>query len=396
MAINELGFNQLATLLGSIQQQATGQTALTATDTSTFVSVAQLTLKTGYDTVSSSISQVLGKTIFSVRPYDRKFRGLEMSSQRWGNHVRKLTPIDKAFEEDDRIKLTDSQSIDQQVVNKPSVLQTNFYGENVYQKSLTLYKDQLDVAFSGPDEFGSFISMIMQNASDQIEQAHENTARATIANLIGAKNYYQSTVDANGTHVVKLLTLYNAYAGTSLTTTTVKEPQNYEPFIKWAYAYIKTISDQMTERSELFHYNHGTHINRHTPKRDQRLFVLSPELNNVETSVLSSVFGADKISDKIDITERVNFWQSIKTPEDVKVTPAYVNASGASAKASEQTVSDVFAVLMDREAAGYTMVNQWTASAPFNARGGYTNMFWHFTDRYLNDFSENSVVFVIA
>ncbi len=52
-------------------------------------------------------------------------------------------------------------------------------------------------------------------------------------------------------------------------------------------------------------------------------------------------------------------------------------------------------VLMDQEAAGYTVVNQWSAPAPFNARGGYTNMFWHFTDRYWNDFTENAVIFML-
>ena len=50
---------------------------------------------------------------------------------------------------------------------------------------------------------------------------------------------------------------------------------------------------------------------------------------------------------------------------------------------------------MDREAAGVTTVNQWSDSI-WNPRGGYSNLYWHFTDRYYNDFSENAVVFTIA
>ena len=34
-------------------------------------------------------------------------------------------------------------------------------------------------------------------------------------------------------------------------------------------------------------------------------------------------------------------------------------------------------------------------SPPFNARGGYTNFFWHFTDRYNLDLTENAVVLVL-
>lgn len=394
MAVNELGFNQLATILNAIQQQATGVSAPVATDTSSFVSVGQTVLKTGYEPTLNSISQVMGRTIFSIRPHDRKFKGLEVDSQRWGNHVRKITPLDKPFEEDDRLKLVDGQSIDPFVVNKPDAIQTNFYGENVYQKSLTLFRDQLDTAFQGPDQFGSFVSMVMQNASDLIEQAHEDMARMTLANLIGAKKIYQSTVDTTGTHVVNLLTEYNAYAGTTLTAATVKQPANFEPFIKWAYAYIKTVSDKMTERSTLYHYNFGENIARHTPKRDQRLFIYSPEINNVEASVLSSVFHPDEVSNKIDITERVNFWQGITSGGTVNVTPSYVKADGSSDTGAAQSMDYVFAVLMDREAAGVTMVNQWSDSI-WNPRGGYSNLYWHFTDRYYNDFSENAVIFII-
>lgn len=107
MAVNDMGFNQLATVLNSIVSQATGQTQITAADESQFISVAQIGLKTGYDPLMTAVSQVLSRTIFSVRPYQAKFRGLQADSVRYGNHVRKLTTIDKAWEEDDRIKLAD-------------------------------------------------------------------------------------------------------------------------------------------------------------------------------------------------------------------------------------------------------------------------------------------------
>ena len=134
-SVNDMGFNQLATVLNSIVSQATGTAQITPADETQFISVAQVGLKTGYDPLMTAVSQVLSKTIFSVRPYQAKFKGLQADAVRYGNHVRKLTTIDKAWEEDDRIKLTDGSAIDMYTVNKPEVLQTNFYGENVYQKS---------------------------------------------------------------------------------------------------------------------------------------------------------------------------------------------------------------------------------------------------------------------
>ena len=56
---------------------------------------------------------------------------------------------------------------------------------------------------------------------------------------------------------------------------------------------------------------------------------------------------------------------------------------------------DVVGVLFDDDAIGITQMNQWQASTPMNARGGYSNYFWHETSRYWNDFTENVVVLML-
>lgn len=70
-------FMQAATLLNGIVSQATGKTAVTAVDTRTFISQAQKALLTGADPLINAISQVLSKTLFSIRPYNARFRGLQ-------------------------------------------------------------------------------------------------------------------------------------------------------------------------------------------------------------------------------------------------------------------------------------------------------------------------------
>lgn len=401
---NDLSFKQLSTVLTAITNQATGVTTnLAAIDTSSFVTVAQTALKTGYDPLTTAISQVLSKTIFSVRPYSRKFKGLNVSNQRYGNHVRKLTAIDKPFEDDDRFKLADGASIDQYTVNKPKVLQTNFYGANPYQKSLTIYKDQLDCAFSSPDEFASFISMIMQNASDMIEQAHEETARATIGNLIAGVFGMETEVSSEagmakangGRRSVNLLTLYNQETGKTLKVADVFKAENFEGFVKFAFSTINTIADLMTDRNTLFSSQlTGYPILRHTPKDRMRFYLYTDLVNKINSTVYSSVFNPDFLN-LVDF-ETVNYWQSPLSPSSVKVSPVVLKNDGTLIEYNNVTMPNVFGVLFDEEAAGYTTVNQWSQPTPFNARGGYYNQFWHFTDRYWNDFTENAVVFYIA
>lgn len=387
MAVNDLTINQISSVLGEIVEQATGSKPMAVIDTSSFVTVAQIGLKTGYDTLATAISQVLSRTIFSTRPYNRKFGGLEVSNQRYGNHVRKLSPIDKSPEDDERYSLTEDGTVDHYKVSKPLVQQTNFYGANAYQRHLTTYRDQLDMALRSPDEFGSFVSMMLLNVSDMIEQDHENTARATVANLVGG------AIDLAGSNVIHCLTEYNAITAGTYTAETVLNPDTIAGFAKYLVARINTIAKMLTERSTEFHQTIDSKpVKRHTPVANQKAYIFTDYLSKVYANVFSTVFNENYL--KIADTEEVNFWQSIKTPGNINITPAYTNATGSVVK-GKPVNKPILAVLFDEEAAGYTVVNKWTQNTPMNAAGGYYNTYWHFTDRYWNDFTENHVVFVL-
>ena len=387
MAVNDLTINQISSVLGEIVEQATGSKPMAVIDTSSFVTVAQIGLKKGYDTLATAISQVLSRTIFSTRPYNRKFGGLEVSNQRYGNHVRKLSPIDKSPEDDERYSLTEEGTVDHYKVSKPLVQQTNFYGANAYQRHLTTYRDQLDMALRSPDEFGSFVSMMLLNVSDMIEQDHENTARATVANLVGG------AIDLAGSNVIHCLTEYNAVTAGTYTAETVLNPDTIAGFAKYLVARINTIAKMLTERSTEFHQMIDSKpVKRHTPVANQKAYIFTDYLSKVYANVFSTVFNENYL--KIADTEEVNFWQSIKTPGNINITPAYTDATGSVVK-GKAVNKPILAVLFDEEAAGYTVVNKWTQNTPMNAAGGYYNTYWHFTDRYWNDFTENHVVFVL-
>ena len=66
---NNLYVNDAHTLMNAIAKQVLGADAPQAIDTTSFVTVAETTLRAGVETTLSAISQVLGETIFSIRPY---------------------------------------------------------------------------------------------------------------------------------------------------------------------------------------------------------------------------------------------------------------------------------------------------------------------------------------
>lgn len=381
-------FSSIATLNGIIKQ-ATGQTNISDLYANNFVTVASVALGIAPDALLNAISQVISRTIFSIRPYNRKFAGLFVDNMKWGNHVRKINIGDKDWEKNVSYDLVEGESIDADIVSKPDILQTNFYGQCVYSKHYTIFRDQLNIALQNEEEFERFYTMLVQNTMDMIEQCHENTARATIANLIGGK------VKADTPNVIHLVTEYNDVTGLALDSATVKKPENFVPFYKWAFSRIKTISGLMTERSLQYHINvTGHNIMRHTPIQNQRLYLYTPEMNNVESSVFSSVFNEQYL--KMMDYEGVNFWQSIKTPMGIQIKANYMDATGTVKTDTAVTAtSSIFGILMDEEAAGITTYGARTATTPYNARGEYMNVWWHFNDRYWNDFTENAVVFLL-
>ena len=387
MSVNTMSFEDASAILNSIRMQVTGETSIAPVNTSEFVSVATTLLQAGYDPVLNAITQMVSKTIFSIRPYNRKFGGIKIDSEQWGAIVRKLSIADKDFDQDVRFELVDGQSIDMYKVNKPNVLQTNFYGQNVFEKNYTIFKDQLDNAFSGPTEFGRFMSMVVQNISDMIEQAHESIARMTIANFVGGKK-----VANNG--VVHLLTEYNAETGLSLTATSVFAPTNFGDFIKWMYARVATLTGLMTERSVEYQINvTGKEISRHTPYEYQKVYLYAKLLNDMNARVLADTFNYDFI-EYADV-EAVNYWQSIETPMSIDVTPNYLGTDGLVKTGEEQNITNLVGVIFDREALGYTVMNEWSATTPLNASGGYWNTFFHFLMKWWVDYSEKGIILLL-
>lgn len=393
---NTLTINDISAVANAVLSNAQGRPA-TAANTADFTTIAQTALLTGYDPLATAISQVLSRTIFSYRPYNAKFRGLEKDAVKWGNHVRKLNPIDKPLEVDNRLRQdngnihADGDTVDQYRINKPEVLQTNFYGSQTYQKSMTIWKDQLDTAFTGPEQFGNFLSMMMGNATDQLSQAREDLARGALVNLIGG------TITLG--NVWHALTDYNTETGGSYTAVTIMEPGNFADFFRWFVGKLQSISDRMEERTILNHVNPyvgGAQklIRRHTPKSLQHLYMFADFMNNAESVAVSTTFHDDYLK-KMDY-EKVTFWQNASTPKAIATTVNYLTAGSAQADSVIDTAaisnSTVIGILFDDEAAGINPVNQWAQPTPFNARGGYYNQFWHETCRWFNDNTENALV----
>lgn len=389
MSVNSLTFEQSSAFLMDMYEEATGQqSTIQVVDTATFTSVATTLLQLGYDPIINAITQVLNKSIYSIRPYSQKFRSINVDEEKWGSIVRKINYIDNALDEtDDRLSLVDGESIDPYVVKKPKVVQTNFYGATQYQDHITIFRDQLDSAMRDAGEFGRFMAGVMQNIADKLAQIAEGEARGLLANFICGKAV------ADSDNYINVLQAYYDETGVELSPDTMYNEENYAPFIRWFYSFVNTLTDFMSERSFKYHMNiTGKEIPRHTPPQFLRAYMSASVVNKTASEVLAVTFNPDKLK-MIDF-EKVSYWQNINDPYSVKTKPAYLKVSDGSIIESTEAVevNNIIGVLFDEEALGMTRRSTWTAASPFNPRGGFYNIFYHFTQSTWNDFTENGVI----
>ena len=230
--------------------------------------------------------------------------------------------------------------------------------------------------------------MVAQNMADMIEQNNETMKRMTLANFVGGK-----IAADNG--VIHLLTEYKEATGLDLDSTTVMQPANYPAFIQWVYARIEQLSNLMTERSQKFQINvEGKAIQRHTPRADQRVYLNSLALAEINARVLADTYHENFL--RFATTEGVNYWQAIDNPYSLSVVPSYMDTTGEIITATEPVETDcLFGVIFDRDALGLTIFNQVTATTPMNARGLYFNTWYSWQIRWFNDFSEKGIVLLL-
>lgn len=390
MNVNQLDINKDAyQLINALHEQVTGQQQITPTNTAEFVSVAGKLLAAGYDTILGALSQVVTGTYYAVRKYDGLFGGLEVDGFRWGNITRKVNFGDQTALQEDAYHLADGVTVDQQAPRKPVVLETVYVGQDVFKDQWTVWSDtQLEVAFQNESEFMRFVSAFLAHVDNVHTQWKESIGRSALLNFIGAKNI------ADSGNVYHVLTEYNTAIGASpaLTAQDIMLPANFEAFIKWLNARVETLTDLMKQRSEKFHVNiSGYSIMRHTPLEDLKVYMLSDFMNKINSMVLPSQYHETYLT--LSDHEAIPFWQSIDAPDEIQVTPSYLDpVTGAVLTGTAQTLTDVIGILFDRDAIAYQITNEIVRMAPFNASGLFQNAFYHLKYRALNDLSENAII----
>lgn len=403
-----LTYTQIAPLLTEMYKQYTGRTAA---QNLTFGQM-QNTFKMGFDREDDNLYQiiptVLAKSIYSIRPYSRKLSGMVWDEQRFGNYIRKFTPIvnDSEIANDEwniNVELDKPEaSQDWKAGTKPvkyTVLLTIASGGQTFARKYTIYKNQINAAFNSEEGVAAYFSMLMTEFSNIYEIDLENRSRAQLANLAiiladAGKAKPTSGNICKAEQVFHALTKYNAETGLAMTAKTIMNPADFRPFMIWLSAELKTLKENLAIRGTRFHGDFtGKIVNRHTDASDLRFYLVSKFGNYFEANG-SEFFHPEKA--ELGDYEKVTFWTDPSNPMQIKGSAEGVKPDGVTKfTLTDQTVDNVLGIMMDIDTMGIVPIDQWSATEPFNARYGYRNGWNHYTFKTPVDFTENAILILL-
>ena len=408
-------------LMNLLVKQATGQQAITAVDTSSFVSAGELVLSTGFENTLNSLSLVIGRTMMAVRPYNAKLNLINaLNSGIYSNRIRKISVYNKDAQPAGDLNtdlytnlyngmgdvkynsggIENTGSMWEQ--NKPVVLEMNFAGRTAWDDSITIYENQLQTAFRDVEDFNALISGIMTSKENDIEFQKEAFNRSVILNQIAGRVALEGTLINGG--AVNLTKAFNDHFGTSYTSAQLRTTY----FTDFLAFFVSTIK-QYSRKLEIPSVNHHwcptktvdgvsyTSLVRHTPRDRQKLFLYEPLFINAESQVFPEVFHENYL--KMENYEGVMYWQAEGVGVDnagINVTPAIPQANGEQTAGDPVELDYVVGILFDEDAMMVDYQLEASETTRLNARHRYYNIWWHFWKNMINDFTENAVVFYMA
>lgn len=407
MPANAMAIEDVYAVLNDIHEQVTGQAVLGGITTANYVSVANTVLQQGTDVVYNAMMNTIARTIFSTRPYSRQFGGLIVDNAKWGAVVRKIQFGDTDAVADSAFSglPADGQAVDHYIINRGDVVETRYYGSAEYQDVMTVFRDQLITAFNGPDQLGSFIAAKANEVNNKWVQWTEDLARGLVLNGIMAKRYYNGVLEGtlpalNQMHTYHLISMYNEDTGLSIGYSDIFTEQYAKTFWEYVRAKIRTLQRNFTNRNQRYYIPIPNHkIIRHTPYANQKVYLLAPYMDLMETSTLSEAFHNEGL--QYADYEGVSYWQSPEEPSSVFVNsmtlldPSNGQYTTVTAPDGGEPEYKILGVVFDEDFMNINIKDTIIQNTPMNARGLYYNTWLTAHAQYCQDFTEKCCVLAL-
>ena len=389
--------NQIYSLLNDINAQMFGADAINVNDLSGIISMGKSIVGDGTQTdkFMNKLVDRIGKTIIRTLDLEVDYPTLYMNSYDFGCILQKITisPIESV--ENSSWNIGDDNFTPTMLdIHKFDCFVTYFTDTNTWSFRATIPDEpMLSTAFTNETTMGSFITGIMSAMTDSVTRAVNNMSRTAINNFIAEK------IKANN-GVINLLTGYNDLVGVG-NTITANEALYNKDFLRYAVNEIRQYIKYISQESVLYNVGDGSggDVLRATARDNLHVLALTRWVSAVESNLESDTFHNEMVS--MPLYTEVPYWQANKgsttmndfvTNSSIKVIPSSEKDSD---KPSNVEQSGIICVLADRQAIAVGLNKRKTATF-YNSIDSYTNIKEEATMQFINDLSENGIVFIVA
>jgi len=377
------GYAQVYNIVNLAGKIALGNQAPVVQDSATLVALGEKILP--YDSLSinfiANLFARIGKTIIETRAYRSKLSFLMYDDFEWGGIVQKIDVDVPDAVEDASLELEDGKSVDMYIVAKPKAQVKFFYNKSAYTFFMTFQRKWLKDAFTSAAAMGAFLNAIETKMRNKLERANETNGRLTLGNL--ACLVYDTPRE------IKLLTEYNNLTGRALADP-VKAMYDHE-FQTFMSGRMQDVANQFGDNTTLW----NAEGNEKFTNPSEKVFVIPSQINTaMRTGVLWNAFNKELLS--LGNTAELSFFTSPQQEYRMQLKQRVNKAGyGEPAQYEDVTIEHLAGILFDRRAAGTYRTNTEVATTPYNARGRYTNTFWHEDDMWFNDLGEQAAIFTL-
>lgn len=370
---------QIYSILNDVAKQAWGENALTVVDTASFISLGDKVLSSDKDTdvFLGALVDRIGRTIFSMRKYNRSKNTMAREPFEYGCILQKITVEPPEAKENNAWEIgKDGYNPTYAPVIKSNAKQKLFDKVSTWEIDVTIPDMQLRTGLSNETQMAVLIDAIFTSMGNRMEQALESCANLTRANFIARKIKAGKPCGA-----INLLKNYNTLTGRTLS---VNNALMDKEFLRYAIGQINLWIPRMAKISTLFN-EEGFH--RFTPSDRLVVNVLNDFVEQVKTVLQSDTWHDDLV--KLPLYESVPYWQGTGKDYSFDSTSAIkVKIDGT----TEVEESGIIGVFYDYDAMGTSIVDR-RSSSERNNKDEYTDYYNKANMGYFNDMSENGIVF---
>lgn len=392
--------NQIYSLLNDINHQMFGQDAVDVKDLSGIIAMGQSIVGDGtsMDQFLGKLVDRIGKTVIRTLDLELEFPELYMDSYEFGCILQKINvnPMDSIQTSEYTIGNNDFTPTFADI-HKPEVTVSYFVdGIDTWKFFVTIPDTLFESAFTSAEQMSNFIDAIIESMTDSLTISLNNMSRTAINNFMAEK-----IMRGNG--VINLVEMYNtAYGLTGDDAITASEAMVSKEFARYASTIIRKYIKYLSKPSVLYNCGvvDGNPIVRATSRDNMHVIFLSDLVSLFDAYLLS-----DSFKDVYNLPSFVDnpYWEGnhsasgdnlFTVNSSINVVPSSQKDVAAGSKYAIQQ-SGIVAVIADRQAIAIGL-NKMRAGTFSNTIDGYVNQTRTATKQYINDLSENGIIFVVA